>query len=221
MTPAKGQSQRALAALREMIVTNRLPPGSTHLEAELAEMLGMSRTPVREAAVILAEQGLVEVRPRRGLRVLPLSARDMQEIYAILTELESLAAFEAARARPDAAALAPLRAQTAAMTAALDRGDRRAWAEADDAFHAGLVALAGNRRLAGVVATMADQARRARFLTLSLRPAPYASSEDHRRLVEAIARGDAEDARSIHRAHRLSAMETMLGLLAAHGLAAV
>ena len=91
------QTQRATSALREMIVNNRLPAGSSYLETELAEMLGMSRTPVREAAVVLESLGLVEVRPRRGIRILPLSSHDMEEIYEVLTELEGLAAEQAAR----------------------------------------------------------------------------------------------------------------------------
>ena len=94
------QTQRATALLREMIVSNRLPAGSNHLETELADLLGMSRTPVREAAIALGAQGLVEVRPRHGIRVLPISPADMEEIYSILTELESLAAWNLATAWP-------------------------------------------------------------------------------------------------------------------------
>ncbi|MEL7133859.1 MAG: winged helix-turn-helix domain-containing protein, partial [Pseudomonadota bacterium] len=61
--------ERAVSALRRMIFSGELPPGSDHLETELADTLGMSRTPVREAALILQAQGLVELRPRRGIRI--------------------------------------------------------------------------------------------------------------------------------------------------------
>ncbi len=211
------QVQRAVTLLRDMIVTNRLPPGSHHLEVELAAMLGMSRTPVREAAIILEGQGLVEVVPRRGVRVLPISPRDMDEIYSVLSELESLAALELARRRPSDADLVRLRESIEEMEDALSRDDRTAWADADDRFHGLLVALAGNRRLEQVVATFSDQVRRARLLTLFIRPCPDQSNADHRALVEAIATGDADRARQIHRDHRRRAKNLMLSLLERHG----
>lgn len=215
------QTRRAIDLLREMIVGNRLPAGSNHLETELAEMLGMSRTPVREAAIALEAQGLVEVRPRHGIRILPVSAADMAEIYAILTELECLAVWELARARPDSRRLAPLATLVGEMDAALDVGDRPRWARADDAFHGELVRLAGNRRLEHIVATMSDQVRRARLVTLFMRPEPRGSNDDHRRLLAALAAGDAEDARDVHRAHREAARDMLIGLLKTHGFAAV
>ncbi len=218
---APSQTQKATALLREMIVTNRLPPGSSHLETELAALLGMSRTPVREAAIALEAQGLVEVRPRHGVRILPISPADMEEIYSILTELEALAAWKLAEMRPSAAELAELAALIDAMDAALDVGDRAGWARADDDFHTALVQLAGNRRLQSVVATMSDQVRRARLVTLYMRPEPRNSNDDHRLLVKAIAAGDSERARAIHRAHRIAAKNMMIGLLTRHGFAAV
>lgn len=214
-------TQRAVALLRDMIITNKLPPGSNHLESELGEMLGMSRTPVREAAIILEGQGLVEVRPRRGIRVLPISAADMEEIYAILTELESLAAHDVAKRGCAPEDIAELRGYIAEMDEALDADDRQRWAGADDRFHRTLVRLAGNRRLQTIVATYFDQAHRARMLTLYIRPAPRQSNRDHRALVDAIERGDAEEARRIHRAHRITAKTMMIELIANHGFSAV
>ena len=102
------QKDRALSALRQLIFSGELMPGSDHLETELAARLGVSRTPVREAALQLQAQGLVDVRPRRGIRVLPVSAQDMRDIYDILTELESLAAARAAEAGYSKADLAQL-----------------------------------------------------------------------------------------------------------------
>ena len=215
------QVQRAVTLLREMIITNQLAPGSTHFEAELAEMLGMSRTPVREAAIILEGHGLIEVRPRRGVRILSVSVEDMEEIYSILVELESLAAHDAAEAGPDPEEIAALRAQIDRMEAALEAEDRLAWAQADAEFHRRLVALAGNRRLELIVATYSDQVHRARMLTLWMRPAPHRSNAEHRQLVDAIAAGDAEAARAIHRQHRIDAKTLMIGLIRSHGLSSV
>ena len=84
---AMSNVDRALSALREMIFSGQLAPGSDHLETELAEQLGMSRTPVREAALMLQAQGLVDVRPRRGIRERTVSAQDKRDIYDILTRI--------------------------------------------------------------------------------------------------------------------------------------
>jgi DNA-binding GntR family transcriptional regulator len=66
---AVSQAARVAAILQTMITNNELPPGSNYLEAELGEMLGVSRTPIREASVILASRGLVEIRPRHGMPI--------------------------------------------------------------------------------------------------------------------------------------------------------
>ncbi|WP_457939787.1 GntR family transcriptional regulator [Mesorhizobium sp. 10J20-29] len=217
----QSQTQRAVTLLRDMVISNKLAPGSNHLETELAEMLGMSRTPVREAAIILEGQGLVEVRPRRGVRILPILPADMEEIYSILTELESLAAYQVASKNIDTKDLKELRAFIETMETALQADDRQAWARADDLFHRKLINLAGNRRLETIVSTYSDQVHRARLLTLYIRPAPHASNADHRALVDAIASGDADLARNIHRRHRIGAKDLMIKLIASHGFGAV
>lgn len=217
-TRLQSQTQRAVAELRDMIVNNRLPPGSNHLETELAETLGMSRTPVREAMLLLAAQGLVEVRPRRGMRVLPLSAHDMAEVYDILIELEGLAAERAAERDLSADELGALEAALTEMEAALEADDRVRWAEYDQQFHDMLVSLSGNRRLVELVASFNDQVRRARLLTLHLRPSPTKSNRDHRALFDAIKAGDAAYARAIHTAHRTAAKKLIIDLLETHSL---
>jgi DNA-binding GntR family transcriptional regulator len=165
-------SQRAIDELRRLIFTGELAAGSDHLEGELAERLNMSRTPVREAALTLEGQGLLELRPRKGLRILPVSAEDMREIYDVLTELEGLAAQRAAQQGYHRDQLADLNQATADMDAALSANDLAAWAKADDRFHAELVRLSGNNRLVHLVGMMNDQVRRARAMTLLMRPTP-------------------------------------------------
>jgi DNA-binding GntR family transcriptional regulator len=206
-------TQKALESLRNLIFSGELAGGSNHLESELADILGMSRTPVREAAVLLAAQGLLELQPRRGVRIHPVSIEDMREIYEVLTELESLAAEKAAEAHYSREELATLSAAVAAMDAALEADDREAWAEADDAFHEELVRLGRNSRVAMIAAMMVDQVRRARRTTLHLRDAPVRSNIDHRAVVEAILEGDGKAARKIHRDHRRRAKETIIALL--------
>src|ERR1044071_5104736 len=75
-------------ALRRRILDNVWPPGHQALEQAIALELGVSRTPVREALIRLEREGLVQVIPRHGMRVLPMSAADMREIYEVLSALE-------------------------------------------------------------------------------------------------------------------------------------
>jgi len=218
--PAKplSNTQRAVEVLRELIFRGELAAGSNHLESELAERLGMSRTPVREATLMLEAQGLVEVKPRKGVRIASLSPDDMREVYEVLTELESLAAERAAEAGYSEADLAELVAAIEAMEAALEAEDRESWASADDRFHRELVRLGGNTRVQSIVSMMGDQVRRARSVTLYMRPMPLKSNEDHRRVLEAISSGDSATARSVHRTHRQHAREVLIDLLKRHHL---
>jgi len=215
---SKSHSIRAVDALRALIFAGELPPGSDHLESELAEKLGMSRTPVREATLVLESQGLLEVRPRKGVRISALSADDMREIYEVLTELESLAASLAAEAHYSEQDLSRLKSATLEMEASVEADDREGWASADAAFHDELVRLGGNRRIQTIVSNFNDQVRRARAMTLHMRPMPRKSNEDHRALYEAIARGDAKAAREIHWRHRTEAKDMLINLLNQHGL---
>lgn len=206
-------TQRAVVELRRLIFAGELGPGSDHLESELADRLGMSRTPVREAGILLEAQGLVEMRPRKGLRVVPLSPADMRDIYDVLTELESLAAERAAGMAYEEADLARLAAAIHEMERALKEGELAAWADADDAFHAELVRLGRNSRIESIATMMVDQVRRARYVTLQIRPLPVKSNEDHRGVFEAIRDGAPDRARRIHHAHRTHAKEILLEIL--------
>lgn len=206
-------AERAYRALRRRILDNALPAGASLLEEEAALMLGLSRTPVREAMVRLAEEGLVEIRPRHGMRVKPISADDMREIYEVLAALEPKAAGLAARRGLSAEELAGLEEAVAAMDRALGEGDLAAWAEADEHFHLDLVAASGNRRLAATVGSFWDQAHRVRMATLRFRPLPTSSNEDHRAVVAAIRAGDAAAAEAMHRRHREDAAVMLVGLL--------
>lgn len=214
-------SQRALKELRELIFTGELPAGSDHLESELAERLGMSRTPVREAALTLEGQGLLELRQRKGVRILPVSADDMHEIYDVLTQLESLAAERAAQSNYSKDDLTTLAQAIEDMTTAIDANDLKAWAAADEDFHRELVRLGKNTRIIAIFERLSDQVRRARATTLFARPVPTKSNEDHRAVYEAILAGDADVARQRHFKHREHAKNMLLGVLEKLGLSRV
>jgi DNA-binding GntR family transcriptional regulator len=199
---APGAVERVYREMRARILDNVWPPGYQALEQALALELGVSRTPVREALIRLHNEGLIEVVPRHGMRVLPVSPMDMAEIYAILTSLESLAAELAARRKPSAPELAPLESACRDMVTALAADDLDAWAKADERFHLQLVSLCGNRRLAEVVTNFWERAHRARMVTLRMRPRPTNSTREHRAVMKAIRAGDAAAAAALHRAHR-------------------
>lgn len=190
-----------------------MAPGFQALESELATRLSMSRTPVREAVIRLQEEGLVEVIPRRGMRVLPLSPRDMREIYEVLTCVESEAAALVAATAPAERELEPLRQATRDMERALADGDLESWAEADHRYHVFLLNLCENKRLVHIAFTHFDQAHRVRMFTLRLRTVPRKSTRDHREQVDALRSGDPVLVRDMYRAHRERAAEELLDIL--------
>ncbi|MEO1065801.1 MAG: GntR family transcriptional regulator [Pseudomonadota bacterium] len=209
---------RAYGAMKTLIMNNELKPSASYLESELAARLGVSRTPVREAMLQLEREGFVEVRPRHGMRVLPVSAEDMSEIYDILSELEPLAAELAAKRGPSDAELSALQVCIDTMEEALQHDDLQAWAEADDEFHRLLVDYSDSTRLRKTVSQFRDQVHRARMATLSLRVKPTESNKDHQILVNHLRQKNAPEARKIHRAHRVKAGQMLVELLTKHGL---
>lgn len=211
-------TKRAIHELRARIFSGDLPAGSDHLETELADLLEMSRTPIREAILTLNGQGLLAMRPRKGVRILPLAPEDMAEIYDVLTELESLSAEQAAKAEYSDEDLATLARELDSMDAALALSDLDAWSKADERFHNELVRLGGNSRVRAIVEMMSDQVRRARNTTLYIRPMPTKSNEDHRALLQAIRSADAEAARQIQYRHRSETKTLLVDLLRKHQL---
>lgn len=147
------------AALRESIVSAELEPGRRLSENELGELLGVSRTPVREALRALQAQQLVEVVPHRGALVCGPTLRDINEAYAVRAELEGYAAELAAQLARDAeierlyAAEELFRravAESPSDEAASSSGRPR-WSEANDLFHEAILSAAANGRLADTI----------------------------------------------------------------------
>ena len=209
----QSRTEQAYSVLRDDIRSNRMSPGYLEPEPELAERLGMSRTPVHEALIRLQAEGLIELIPRRGARVLPIRAEDMREIYEILNTLEPEAAARLAARNPSAEEIAPLDSATDAMTKALEDGDLDAWAAADDRFHQTLLQLHGNHRLAAFVGSLLDQAHRARMVTLRLREAPIVSTAEHRVILELLRRGDVDGTREAFRQHRERTSAELIDIL--------
>lgn len=219
--PASGFVEQAYRVIRQRILDNVYPAGYRALEREFAEDLKLSRTPVREALLRLETEGLLELIPRHGARILPVSAGDMREIYEVLTALESMAAEIVTRRRPTAAELRPLSEASRDMSAALKNDDLDAWARADEHFHRQLLELAGNTVLIQTVQLLWDRAHRARMVTLRLRPLPVHSTKEHNAIVESIRAGDPEATGRLYRAHRQRASVELLAILDKLRLASV
>jgi DNA-binding GntR family transcriptional regulator len=211
-------TEEAYARLKWEVMENRLSPGHQLLESELTQRLNMSRTPVREALIRLQEEGLVEMLPRRGMRVLPLSPTDMQEIYEVLTCIESEATAILAKRRPKKKELSELIQATEDMESALKNDDLEAWAQADNRYHRELVRLCGNRRLASIANTLMDQAHRVRMFTLRLREKPLQSTKEHRDQVSAFLDGDPDRVRDVYRKHRERAAKELMKILQQYNL---
>ncbi|MET1412575.1 GntR family transcriptional regulator [Roseibium sp. HPY-6] len=215
------QVDSAYGRLKNEILQGVLPPGYQAPEPDIANRLGMSRTPVREALIRLEAEGLVDLVPRRGARVVAISRKDICEIFEILAALESLAAGAAARVETEDLHLDDIGRVLSESGSALASSDIGAWANLDDTFHRLLAGLCGNVRLEAEIAGFLDQIYRANTVLLRLNKAPAANVDDHRKIVEAIARGDDVTAFECARQHRLSGLKTMKTLLQTSGLSQV
>ena len=213
--------ESAYQAIRRRILDNEYPQGHQVLEQELAAELGMSRTPIREALVKLEHESLVQLIPRHGMRVVPLSVDDLRDMYEVLTALELTAIERLARSKADATVVDAIDDALDAMDVAIRKRDHDAWIRADERFHRMLLERCGNARLKALADMLWDQSHRARITTVRLRPDLQPSNEEHRAVVDAIRRGDWKDARARHLRHRQRTSREIIDLLERYRLARV
>ena len=184
----------AVRRLRGEIVRGAFAPGERLVEEQLTRRFGISRAPLREALRLLGQQGLVEHLPRRGVRVVALSARDIEELFSLRDVLERFA-LQCVLDRagvPDVNGLAVARAAVERMERTAG-GDASEQAAAHQAFHLSLVALAGHQHLMRVYEPLLLQLQL--YMATNMRreaehrPATEGARR-HRRLFEAVAGGD-------------------------------
>lgn len=184
----------AVRRLRSEILSGELAPGERIVEEQMTRRFGTSRAPLREALRLLGQQGLVEHLPRRGVRVMRLSPRDIDELSTLRDVLERFAVHCAlSETDPQPAGLELMAEAVAAMERATTAQDALAQAAGHRAFHLALVALSGHRHLIEMYEPvilklqlyMATNMRR----EASLRP-PAEGPHRHRRLFEAVRGGD-------------------------------
>jgi DNA-binding GntR family transcriptional regulator len=206
-------SEQAYVEIRRRIMDNKYTIGFQVLEPDLACELGMSRTPIREALIQLKKEGLIEIIPRHGMRVLPIPVKDMLEVFQILTYVEALAVDLIIEKRLSPESFKTLDAAVAAMSLANDANDIEAWSVADQAFHRELLELAGNQRLKETMASFWDQTRRTRRVALFQRTKPLRSTENHKQLLKALCENDVHAAREIHFRQRRTSYTELLEII--------
>ncbi len=199
---------RSLAVLladqiREMIVTGTLALGEQLSENTIADQLGVSRTPVRDAFARLQAERLVEIRPQRGTFVFHYDETELREICELREVLET-GALRVALGRDRAALQAALWAQVEAAEQAADRS-ARAYQAYDTAFHETLVAASDNRELREAYARISGRVRAVRFRLTSTVEQVATSQRRHREIVTAMADGDDTAATALLGEHVYSA----------------
>ena len=191
--PHKSLREAALSAIRQAILNGDLKPGQRLVEGEIAEQLGISRAPVREALRQLETEGLVVSIPHRGTFVAELSPADLWEIYTLRAALERLAVrIVTEKASPDV--LARLEKAVADMAEAAHTGDLTRLAALDMSFHEMLCRASGHSRLLNTWLSMTAQIRTFIDLTNTLYLPPEEVVRLHTEVVEHIRHGRAEEA---------------------------
>ena len=196
-------------SLRDAIRRGVLKPGERLMEIQLAEELGVSRTPVREAIRKLELEGYVIMMPRRGTYVASMSIRDINEIFEIRTSLESLSNGLAAE-RITAEELESLQRLLVQIGGYVEDGDMENIVKTDIEFHDLLYHASRNSRLLGIISNLRDQLTRFRTLSMSYPGRLEATQEEHREIVEAIAEGDMKRAKKAAERHMEMSEKTLL-----------
>lgn len=201
-------SQQAIDLLRGQIYDHRLMPGQRLDEAVLAEQLGISRTPLREALKVLSAEGLVDLQPHRGCFVTELTLRDLEEIFPIMATLEGRVAHEVA-AKRTAAQLKALDSLHEKLEKHAAAGDVNRYYETNYVFHDQLQECAGNRWLQIVIGDLRKLLKLSRHHSLRLEGRLKASLAEHRALMQALHRQDAEAAEQVMRGHLLAQLDAL------------
>jgi DNA-binding GntR family transcriptional regulator len=215
-TPASGGGMLAPTALyeqvaerlRQQIFARELEPGSWIDELKLCALWGISRTPMREALKVLAVEGLVTMKVRRGAYVTEMSRDDVSQVYHLLALLESDAAAQVA-AGATSSQHARLNELHALLEAQVDHRD--AFFATNEQFHMALLDMAGNRWAVQVVQDLRKMMKLNRHHSLFKQGRLEDSLAEHRALMQALSAHDAEGARQTMQAHFRSGLEAAAG----------
>ena len=200
---------RVLDEVKERIIAGDLPTGARLHERNLSQELGVSRVPLREAILTLAAQGLVEMRPRVGAFVRPMTKHDVEDLFAVRMALEPLAASLAAVNRNEDQ-LAELARLVDAERSALVTGDDRRGSLVNADFHLEILRASGNELLFAIMAPV--QSRIQRLFRRTITSMSEQLSDDHSEMLNALRAQDADQAAAVARRHVEDTREISISL---------
>lgn len=201
--------------LREAIINATLKPGERLMEILLAEEMGVSRTPVREAIRKLELEGFVVMVPRKGAYVADISTKDIADVFEIRAALEGLAAGLAAE-RITEEELEKLERILVKIGECVKNNDLEKLIEVDTEFHDTLFKASRNERLVQIVSNLREQIQRFRTASLSTPGRMKYALEEHKKIVEAVSERNVELAQALAREHIENAENSMFELLNEH-----
>lgn len=195
--------------LREAIIDGKLKPGERLMEIQLAEELGVSRTPVREAIRKLELEGFLVIVPRKGAYVAGISLKDITDVFEVRAALEALAAGLAAE-RVTEEGLDELERSLVQISELSDSNDLGSVVERDTSFHEVIYKASRNKCLVQIVSNLKDKIQRFRAASLARPGRTKLAIHEHREIVEAIADRNVELAQTLAREHIENAEHVML-----------
>jgi len=204
--------QQAYEYVKRQIFELKIKPGEYVADSQVAEELGISRTPVREALYKLENEGLLVSVARKGWRVYSLSLEDIHHIFDVKAAVEGMLAFKAA-ACEDETLREQLREAIRKMHTATEADDPQAWLKADIALHETLFRMVRNERAERIVANLNDQWHRLRIGFAAMQGRIARSTEEHVLFVDAILEGDGERAQRAMQEHLNHVREELVRLL--------
>jgi len=204
--------QHALAWLRAAIVAGELRPGQRIAQEDVAERIGISVAPVREALRVLEQEGQVTYLPRRGYFVTELRVADLEEIYALRRVLEERAARHALPTLDDDALQRIALAARDCVDAA-DQGDIAGELEANRRFHFAILETPDQPHTARMIRLLWDSTEAYRALYYNSAQERARAADAHDRILDAIRAGDADRLVAELDAHRERALEVLRGIL--------
>ena len=198
--------------LKQAIVRGNFTPGNRLVESHIAEAMGISRTPVREAIHKLEREGLIKKLPQGGFYVLNLTREEIEETFGIRSVLESYAARLAA-IKHQKEELAPLEEKIEEFQHFLNRGEWEALLKINTEFHSLLYAMSRSPKLIKMINDLQDQIYRFRRIILRIDTMAKTSNEDHRQMLRAMKKRDADRVETLVRQHILGGQKIVLGEL--------
>ena len=188
--------------LRDMIVEGQLEAGARIQEMELAQVLGVSRTPIREAIKVLASEGLVDMLPLKGAVVKQFSDKDAQDMLKVIAVLESFAAKQAKAASQSE--IDSVLALHQSMQAHYKSNNRHAYFALNQQIHDRLIALSGNETLIAMHASLSKRMRRIRYTGNTMQANWDEAMQEHEEMMEALAAKDFRQLGKIMEQHILN-----------------